>query len=343
MNKYNIKFRNNVDYNILNGREIIYLDSNAWIDLADEKTQTAKILKELLLILVKDHKIFCPLNFPTLSELYNQSYTSMLRVGELMNSLSLNFSFSFSKDIWSHEVVKFVFSYLNNVEYTLSNQVLFVPFIGYLSSNASLTFPEDSDTEKEMVLYKILKNKISKMTLSEFIKLSNGLENRHQKNLANKIQNDWNDRWDRNNGDRKKIRIEIENIIANEVLLPLLRNINTNLTKDQLLQITNYIASFPKDNKGRAFNSIIKNMPSLKNEVEIWSAAQLDRNRKITMNDFFDLENIPIPLAYSNYFLARDKWVRHLLKITNLPRQNNCHYFFDPNELLNSLTAKYLK
>lgn len=61
------------------------------------------------------------------------------------------------------------------------------------------------------------------------------------------------------------------------------------------------------------------------------------------MNDFFDLENIPIPLAYSDYFVARDKWVKHLLDSTKLPEINNCKYFYDIDEFFNSLSNNYLR
>ena len=126
-------------------------------------------------------------------------------------------------------------------------------------------------------------------------------------------------------------------------LLPLIKKVNSSLEPNQMIKLLNYIDSFPKDNQERAFNSIIKHMPSLRNEVDLLSIVQLDRNRKITMNDFFDLENIPIPLAYSKYFVARDKWIRHLFNSTNLPEINDCEYFYDLNELLNSLTNSYLK
>ena len=343
MKEHKFKFSDNVDYNALNGRDILYLDSNVWIDLADEKTDIARTLKDLLIILVKDKKIFCPLNFPTLTELYKQEYDSMLRVGELMNQLSLNFSFSRSEDIWSYEVVRFIFSHLDEMDYNLNNKILFIPFIGYLSASASLIFPDDYDDKLEKNVYELLTKTLSKTTLPEFIKISEGFKNRRQKDLAYKIQNEWNNRWDRNNGNRKKIRIEMENIIAKEKLLPLIKKVNSSLEPNQMIKLLNYIDSFPKDNQERAFNSIIKHMPSLRNEVDLLSIVQLDRNRKITMNDFFDLENIPIPLAYSKYFVARDKWIRHLFNSTNLPEINDCEYFYDLNELLNSLTNSYLK
>lgn len=280
MTEYSIKFRDETDYRILAGRDIIYLDSNFWIDLADEKTKPYKTLKEILKLLVRDKKIFCPLNFPTLTELYKQDYDSMLRVGELMNELSLNFTYSHAEEIWSYEVVKFIFSHLNNIEYRLKNEILFVPYLGYLSSRASLIFPDDYDSELEKKIFELLKGKMAKVTLPEFIKLSNGFKNRRQRDLAYKIREEWNDRWERNKGNRKKIRIELENIIAKEKLLPLMKKINSNLTPDQLIQITNYINSFPRDKQGRAFNSIISNMPSMRNEIEILSLACLDNQKK---------------------------------------------------------------
>jgi len=61
------------------------------------------------------------------------------------------------------------------------------------------------------------------------------------------------------------------------------------------------------------------------------------------MNDFFDLENIIVPLAYSDVFISRDKWIRHLLKISDLPQKNNCIYLYNVNQLVDYISEKYLK
>lgn len=77
-------------------------------------------------------------------------------------------------------------------------------------------------------------------------------------------------------------------------------------------------------------------------EVEVLSFALLDNQRKITMNDFFDLENIPVPMAHADTFVTRDKWIRYLINNTNLTKKNDCLYFYNVDNLVSYLTSKYL-
>jgi hypothetical protein len=138
MQKIRFLFNEKTDYSIIRGIDRLYFDINIWIDLAEEKTPTDKYAKELIRILVKEKKIFCPLYFPVLSELYTQNYNSMIKVGKLMNEFSLNFCFARWEEIWTSEILNFVFSYLSGTKQVMTEEKLFVPYIGYLSSSAAI-------------------------------------------------------------------------------------------------------------------------------------------------------------------------------------------------------------
>lgn len=111
---------------------------------------------------------------------------------------------------------------------------------------------------------------------------------------------------------------------------------------EQVYKITKYITSFPKDDKKSVFNSIIDFMPSIRNEVDILSIVPLDNKRNITINDFYDIENLLVPLAYSDVFVSKDKWIRYLLKVTGLPKKNNCRYLYDLESFVHYLSKNYL-
>jgi hypothetical protein len=175
------------------------------------------------------------------------------------------------------------------------------------------------------------------------IELSEGFKNRVRKDYSSIINNWWKNIWEETNGNKNLIRIANEDYIAQSKLLPVLNKITNIISPEQALSFNNYLNSLPKDKKNRAFNSVINNIPSLRNEIEICSTAIMDNNRKVKMNDFFDLENVSVPIAYSNVFVSRDKWLRNLFKMTNLPKINNCLYLYNMNELISSLSENYLK
>src|SRR3954454_13523865 len=70
-------------------RKPVVLDMNCWINRGDDKSPLATRVKGTLRRLVSDGMIFCPLSFGLICELYKQAEESRLRVGTLMEKLSL--------------------------------------------------------------------------------------------------------------------------------------------------------------------------------------------------------------------------------------------------------------
>jgi hypothetical protein len=337
-----IDFRENVDYSLIQNRDIISLDMNIWIELADGKTVFAQTIKELLQLLVKDGKLFCPSIWSVLSELYKQSYSSRLRVGKLMDELSLNYSFAPSKEIWREEVRLFVQTLVDEKRYKISKEYLFIPFIGYLSSKGTLTYPEGADVNEAKDMTNVIKNGLGKVTLIDILSLSTRRK-RDSANYSSQLNKQYKEIWANNKGNKKKIRIENQIYLVNTKILPIINEINTSLKPEQAYKVLKFIKSFPEDDRESVFNSIIGFMPSIRNEFEILSIAPLDNRRNVTINDFYDIENIIIPLAYSNVFVSQDKWIRRLLKDTNLPQKNNCEYFCNLDYFVQFLNNKYLR
>src|SRR4051812_44892266 len=78
----------------INNRKSIFLDTNVWIDLREEQGSEAQSIRELLTKLVTEGKIFCPLSFALISELFKQPYELAIITANLMDDLSLNASFA---------------------------------------------------------------------------------------------------------------------------------------------------------------------------------------------------------------------------------------------------------
>jgi hypothetical protein len=63
-------------------------------------------------------------------------------------------------------------------------------------------------------------------------------------------------------------------------------------------------------------------------------------NRKDSINAFFDWEIVPVPLAYADVFVSRDKGIRDVLQNrTDILRRNPCRYLSDLSDLESLLNA----
>ena len=342
MEKYNFIYNEDIDFKLIQARETIYLDLNVWIDLADAKTPPAKLLKEILKLLVDEKKIFCPLHFSTISEMRKAKFDSVSKLGKIMDQLSLNFTFIRSEILQKAEIVAFIYSLINHRKFSVPVQYVFGPYMSYLSYGFSLTYNEDAPIEKREEKNKIAADIMKKITLLDMIEMAGRFDHWKKRDYSSFFQAELKNIWDETKGEKNKIRENEENYVTKTKILPTIFQINSTLTKEQLKELMELINAFQTDKKGRRISSILKQMPSLRNEVEVMSTAVLDKNRKYNMNDFFDLENIIIPLAYSNVFVSQDRWIRHLLKVTDLPKKNGCKYFYDFKELTTYLTNGYL-
>ena len=342
MIKFEINIGDDTDYNSIRYRESIYFDSNIWIDIAEENSEHADLAKTLLSRLVDDGKIFCPLNFPTISELYKQNYDSMVKVADLMKSLSLNFSFAAHDEIWPKEIECFLRSILLGDQIDFEIDDLFIPFIGYLRSKYFLEFEDDNDPQ---IIEKValLRKEIANFTILDWVKFTDGVKGRKQKDRSKFIQNEWRKNFEIHKGDKIKIKRGVENFIGQNMILPKTLNFVKKQTAENKDKINKYFDSLPKEKDGRSFDSIIKMLPSLNNYICSLAIAQLDPNRKIRMNDFFDLESIPVPIAYSDIFVARDKWIKYLLEKSNLIKKKDCQIFHSIKDLNSYLANHFLR
>jgi hypothetical protein len=109
-------------------RKPVVLDMNCWIDMADDKFLLATRIKDTLCKLVSDGLLFCPLSFGLICELYRQAEDSQLRVGTLMEELSLNVSYASQKEIFAWEVERGVRRLADAGPIDLSSMAFMLPF-----------------------------------------------------------------------------------------------------------------------------------------------------------------------------------------------------------------------
>jgi len=109
----------------IENRSAVVLDTNVWIDIADERNSIAKDIENRLIELCNKEVIFCPISAPIIWELRKQNFDSAMRVGQLMELLSLSVSFRSLDEIFDAELT-IVIQFWFFVEYFL--HICYIPF-----------------------------------------------------------------------------------------------------------------------------------------------------------------------------------------------------------------------
>jgi hypothetical protein len=316
-------------------RKPVVLDMNAWINMADDKSDLATRVKGTLRKLVSDGVIFCPLSFGLICELYRQAEDSRLRVGTLMEGLSLNVSYASKEDIFAWEVERCVRRLADAGPIDLSDFGLYVPVAAYLASNFHLTFPEDSPAARVEEAVKMVNDRANSLTFTELLQLRAANETDDIFNFAKSFPSpDLSEErkriWDSLKGNREKIlRNETESVFRLYV-----KPAMDNLPPPVKARFIRYLPTAPKDKYGGVLGELLKYLPSIQNHIEVMAAVSQNPARRDKGNDFFDFEVIPVPLAYASVFVAQDKGIRDMLRNrTRILERSDCRYCFDLTEL----------
>lgn len=230
-----------------------------------------------------------------------------------MEKLSLNLCYMHSNEVFRNEVINFIKCILKKQKLPLANELILCPILGYQSSNYTLSFPESFSKYQINEKSEAIKQYLDNMTLTEILKFRKlYFPFKIETNILSfKERNEKRHRFAKRN--KTKMRRIEEEYVANQFILPLIKQIYTLLSLEQTITVEDYIKSLPKDRFGGSIRSILENLPALQSFVEIMTITGYDLNRKDKINDFFDRELMIIPLAYADVFVAEDKWIRHLL------------------------------
>ena len=294
-------------------RKIIFLDMMVWIDLAEEQSTLAGSVKSELIRLTKDRKVICPLIDAMLWELRKQEHRSMMRVGKLMEELSLSVCFAKREEIFDREILRFMDAFFTGKESRLGRTDLFVPVSAYLSSRASLSFPPGWRSDEQNAYVNRLREKLVSQTLTELLELTKNSPSPCDARPIPEYGKAWKDRWQATGGNRKKIHRIEEEYIADTVVIPKLNKIRSMLPMPQQLAFVDYVKSLPKDEYGGTMKTILHHLPSIKNFIDVMAMSGMDPNRKGSVNDFVDIDILAVPLAYSDAFVSFDCWIRSML------------------------------
>jgi hypothetical protein len=331
-------------WNKVVNRQSVVLDMNAWINLADEKTSDCARVKAILEEGVSRGLIFCPLSFGIISELYKQEEDSCLRVGSLMEKLSLNVSYVNREEVFSWEVERCVRRLAGVGPIDLSLSGLYAPVIAYLGTRFELKYQGAIPAEKMKEFANLVAERSNSLTFTDLLKMRASRPGDGIFGYAKSFSVPDNSEkrkqiWDALKGDRKKIlRNETESVYR-LYIAPAINRLPANVKLD----FWKYICTAAKDEYGGVLGEMLNYLPSIRNHIELMAAASQNPTRRDKSNDFFDFEVIPVPFAYASVFVAKDRGIRDLLKNrTTILKRSECHYCFELTDLerwLNELMA----
>ncbi|MBN9519333.1 hypothetical protein J0H58_12560 [bacterium] len=307
-------------------RKLVFLDTMVWINMSEAESKglpEAQSVREKLKEGVRSGRIICPLSATLIWELYKQEH-SALRTGALMEELSLNVCFASSDEVFEWEVERFAKKLAGREDDRCSREMLFVPVTGYLSSYYTLTFPAGTPDESVQLCGRVAAERAHARTLTELLKLRGGEMREYMKNMEVKpFQHHALQYRELAKGDRSKVwRIEEETIFKLYVL-PAMKRLPPAL-KLHLLQ---FALNAPKDKYGGCLPSLLPELPAIHNHIEVMTRSTEDPNRKDRPNDFFDLDMMPVSLAYADAFVSFDRWVRErFLKTGVKPARIACEF-----------------
>ena len=318
------------------GRKRLFFDMSIWIELERGRTDAARSALALLRHGVANKQLLCPFQFTTIWELTKQDQSSRERLATLIEELSLNVAFAARDDVFAWECDGLVGVLLDEQPTKLLDS-LFVPPGYYLSDSAECAFPDGGLPEDEQAeMSRHLQQKTEELTLTELVKMRvSSVEKMPHPNIP--YQSMARNARAASGGNKAALFHGIAVEFTNQYVAPCL---------DRLPELRRSMARAALVAKaagpgGSPLDFVLRHTPAIRNAAEALAGMLQETGRKDNPNDFYDLESLPVPLAYADAVVFRDKRIRNLLQDrTDLLKQNKCHYFYDLPEFITYLKGQ---
>jgi hypothetical protein len=347
MTKQTIQFEFDMEsvWNRIRDRRCVFLDTNAWIEMADEVDNTARRVRDDLRMRVAVGTVFCPVSWGTLEELFLQAGNSLPRTAALMEELSLNACFIVRSELFQWEFARSLGRCLGaSVDDSLKG--LFTNPAAFTGSRPCITFDLPADQILDAAAIANAQAEFQKEMASIGIaeltrRMADGTRidgtPPAYSDAAKKAKELYK-------GNRNKLfAAEAENCIIMHIrplLGPRISTTNTDVFPSAASQ--KWLAQFAGLGGDEGlYRRLLVELPALHNFVDLMVEADMQPNRKDSNNHFMDNEIMVAPLAYADVFVSNDKGIRNLLRNTNrhLLARTKCQYCDSLAALENWLAA----
>lgn len=278
-------------------REIIYLDNNIWIELADNQAPSAARTAQALLQDFRDRRVLCPLSFAAISELIDQpNDIRRARRARLMDSLSDGVVLRNSSPICDAEASTLA----PGGDLAGVRREAFSLLLDYLGDHFLLA-ADDSDLAFKLVEFirDYMRLNAEARSVARLLELSciNEMRSRHVLEAR-----DYLARATRDTDATRK------DIIANRLSrAQVLKRVQQNVLDTCLFRrVLGRNATLPPPQEPRALSRLIARLPTMSLMAEIFTARYCDPSRKPQRQDFFDTEHATAAI-YCDVFVTSDK------------------------------------
>lgn len=296
----------------LSSRRLLFLDTNIWIDLADQATTEAKECLQGLREAVAAGRLLCPLNAALIWELYKEHHASALAVAAVMDDLSLSTTFASTDEVRTTEARHCLEGLLTSKVITPPRRDVLVPLISYLSSHSYyLEFNGSWSSQRRQAAVQLVANRLKNLTVTDLIngrKESLPRPERPPPPYSEAARR----RAEYAKGNKRKAWLAEAYAIVSSVALPKMAAIRSTLPVRSQLAVLAASSSLPQDSFKSRIVPLLERMPSLLVETEVMTLSGFDTQRRDSMRDFFDLEMLVIPFTYCDALASRDRWIRHI-------------------------------
>ncbi len=289
------------------GRLVVLMDMNVWIDLAEASTEQGARLREKLQDLVSGAMVFCPLTASLIWELYRQSFSSALRVAALMEEFSLNISFASTEEIFTAEVDAVFEEIRRGSRPAVDPSVLFVPVIAHI---AELPFSTRLLMRTDQAIAGQALKGIGLVELCKMTRQAFSMEEGPVPALAATSLR----RKEIAGGSKEKARRIEEEAALRNFVTPRFIELSRSLPLPAHLEMLRRVEELPRDRYRGAAGHLLKSMPSITQYVNVFLVIGQDPGRKDKASYFFDIELMTAPLAHSDIFVSWDRWIRPIVE-----------------------------
>jgi hypothetical protein len=287
--------------------------------MADETNDTACRVRDKLKELVSSGRVFCPLSWGLLEELFKQAGASLERTARLMEELSMNVIYVMRTEVYEWEVARSVQRACGN-PVSASLNGLFAPVAAFVGSRFSLKWSADVPLSQEVQddARAFMKRELGKISVTELVKLVGEPLKEEKPPAYSQAAKRAKDLF---KGDKQQLFLTEAGDIFRTWVTPVLMQYPLHV----VLQWMIYCGR--PEGENAFFCDCLADFPALHNYIEVMVAADMQPDRKNKKNDFFDYEIVVVPLAYSTAFVSRDKGIRDLLRYrTNILNRTTCQY-----------------
>lgn len=300
----------------VNGRLSVFLDTNCWIDMADEANETACRVRDRLKALGACGRVFCPLSWGVLEELFKQSGESLKITSILMQELSLNAIFVMRTELYQWELARSVQRLCGKASDSFHG--LFAPPAAFLGSGLSVGFHDGCSISPiaQAHFQEYMKHHLSKIGVVELAEKM-GRSTRYvtpptYSEAAKKAKEMFN-------GDKKKLFLMEACNIFRLYVTPVLLTYPPDVCWSWLEQFRK------ASDEETWYQMALVELPALHNFIDIMVVSDSQPDRKDKYNHFMDNEIMVAPLAYATVFVSKDKGIRDmLLKRTTILSRTKC-------------------